>query len=255
MSWAARRRFIILLIAGAVAVAFLATILIATFYRAPSCIDGASNGDEVGIDCGGSCQYLCTEQAQPPTVLFTKALENGVGRIDVIASVENKNANAAAKDIPYRIILYGVNQLLIQEITGTLDLPPGATEPIYVAGISSGKQKVVNAFLNIDPSSPRWFAMNTDLRIMPIVSNTTQSGTSADAPRIDAILSNPSVTPLTNVQVVVLVRGVKGDVMAASKTIIPVIPAQGKATATFTWNSAFPQAPASIEVVPIIPLP
>lgn len=254
MSWAARRRFIILLIVGAVAVAFLVTIFIAAFYKAPSCTDGANNGDEAGIDCGGSCPYLCTAQMQPPTVLFTKALENGVGRTDVIASVENKNANAAAKDIPYRITFYGMNQLLIQEITGTLDLSPGATTPIYVAGISSGKQKVVNAFLDIDPSSPRWFGMSADPRVVPIVSNTTQSGTS-DAPRIDAVLSNPSVTPLTNVQIVVLVHGTSGDVIAASKTIVPMIPAQGKATATFTWNSAFSQTPTSIEVVPIIPLP
>ncbi len=254
MSWAARRRFFILLIIGAVVVAFLTVVGIATFYKAPSCTDGAANGDETGIDCGGSCSYLCTAELQPPTILFTKTLENSVGRTDVIASVENKNANAAAKNVPYRIIFYGANQSIIQEVTGTLDLPSGATEPVFVPGVASGKQKVVNAFLDIDPSLPRWFTMTADSRIVPVVSNTTQGGT-PDAPRIEAILANPSVTTLTNVQAIVLVRGAQGDIIAASKTVVATIPAQGQAIATFTWNRAFAQIPASIEVVPIIPLP
>lgn len=253
MSWAARRRFFILLIVGAVVVAFTTVVLTATFYKTPSCTDGVQNQTEAGIDCGGSCPYLCSAQVQPPTVLFTKALENGAGRTDVIASVENKNANAAARDVPYRITLYGANQSLIQEVTGTLDLPPGATVPVFVPG-SSGKQKVVNAFLNIAPSSLHWFTMTVDPRIVPLVSNTKQSG-SVDAPRIEAILANPSAVALTNVRAIVLVHGASGDIIAASQTVVPVISAQGRATATFTWNSAFSNAPASIEVVPIVPLP
>lgn len=254
MSWAARRRFLILLVVGAVIVAFITVVLTATFYTTPSCTDGVQNQAEVGIDCGGSCPYLCATQVQPPTVLFTKALENGAGRTDVGASVENKNANAAAKDVPYRITLYGVNQSLIQEVTGILDLPPGAKVPIYVPGVTSGKQKVVNAFLDIAPSSLHWFTMVADSRIVPLVSNTTESSTS-DAPRIEAILANPSAVALTNVRAIVFVHGASGDIIAASQTVVPVIPAQGRATATFTWNSAFPNAPTSIEVVPIIPLP
>ena len=254
MSWAARRRFLILLIVGSCVVAFLALLSIATFYQTPSCTDSTQNQDEEGIDCGGSCPYLCTAQKQPPTVLFTKALTNSAGRTDIIASVENKNASAAAKNVPYRIMLYGANQVLLQEVTGTLDLLPGAATPVYVPGVVSGKQAVVGAFLSIASSSPQWFLMATDSRIVPRVSNTQQSGTLA-TPRIDAILSNPSVTDLRAVPVIVIVRGVRGEVIAASKTIVQTIPAQGEAIATFTWNSPFASAPASIEVVPIIPLP
>lgn len=254
MSWAARRRFIILLIIGACIAAFLSVIAIAAFYETPSCTDRTQNQDEEGIDCGGSCPYLCSAQKQPPTVLFTKALTNSAGRTDIVAAVENKNISAAAKNVPYRIALYGANQVLLQEVTGVLDLLPGATTPVYVPGVVSGKQPVAGAFLSIASSSPQWFLLTADPRIIPRVSNTQQSGTSA-APRIDAILSNSSVTGLHAVPVVVLVRDVRGEVIAASKTIVQTIPAQGEATATFTWNSAFVRAPASIEVVPLIPLP
>lgn len=254
MSWAGRRRFVILLILGAIAAAFLIIVGIATFYKTPSCTDNVQNQDEAGIDCGGSCQYLCVAQQQPPTVLFTKALQNGAGRIDVVALVENKNAVAAAKDVPYRIRLYGSGQILIQEMNGTFDLPPGATIPVYVPNIVSGKQSVVNAFLDIDPSSPQWFSMTTDIRVIPAVSNATQGGT-VDAPRVEATLVNGSASTLTNVPVVVLIRDVRKEVIATSQTVVPLIPAQGTATATFTWQGAFSAAPASIEVIPVIPLP
>ena len=96
--------------------------------------------------------------------------------------------------------------------------------------------------------------MSLDSHIVPVVSNTRQGGTTS-APRIEATLKNPSVTVLSNVKVVVLVRNDKGDVIAASSTVVPSIPAQGQAIATFTWGEAFQSIPASIEVTPIIPLP
>lgn len=254
MSWAARRRFFILLIIGGIIAAFLAVVAVAAFYKAPSCVDNVQNQDEGGIDCDGSCPYLCAARQQPPTVLFTKALMNSAGRIDIIASVENKNADVAAKDVPYRVALYGADRVLIQEVTGTVDLPPGASVPIFIPGIVSGKQTVTGVFLSIDASSPRWFRMASDPRIVPTVVTTKPGGTTT-MPRFESILVNSSVVTLANVSAIILVRNDKGDVIAASSTVVPSIPAQGQATATFTWNSAFSSAPASIQVVPIIPLP
>jgi len=254
MSWAARRRFIILLIIGAVVAAFLAVVLIATFSKTPTCTDGVQNQGEQGIDCGGSCAYLCTAQQQPPTVLFTKALSYGGGRTDIIASVENKNATAAAKNAPYTITLYGADQVLVQKVTGKVDLPPGATVPVYVPNIVSGKQTVTGAFLAITAAAPQWFSMNANGRSMPLVSNIRQSG-ATDAPRIEAVLTNPTTMPFNNVQTIVIVHNKNNEIIAASQTVLPSIPAQGQATATFTWNKAFPETPAAIEVTPIIPLP
>lgn len=254
MNWAARRRFFIVLIVSVVAAAFLAALSIATFYEAPSCADKKQNQEEAGVDCGGPCAYLCTTEVQPPTVLFTQVISYGNGRSDVIASIENKNTAAAAKNVPYRITLYGAGQALIQEVTGTIDLPPGATVPVFVPGIASGQQIATSAFLSIAPSSPRWFTLSGDPRILPRVFNIRQVGTTA-LPRIEAIFANTGSSPLLNVPAVVLVRDAKGDVMAASSTVVPSIPAQGQAAATFTWNGPFPEVPASIEVVPTVRLP
>src|SRR3989344_9632621 len=125
MSWGAAGKIFLFLFSGAVVVAFLTIVGIATFYKTPTCTDGKQNQDESGIDCGGSCTYLCREDQIAPTVLFTKALQNVEGRTDVIAEVENKNIGVAAKSVPYRLTLYGSGQALIQPVTGAIDLPPG----------------------------------------------------------------------------------------------------------------------------------
>ena len=244
----------ILLIIGAIIIAFLAVVGIATFYEEPSCTDSKQNQGEQEVDCGGPCAYLCTEQMQPPTVLFTKALPNGAGRTDVIASVENKNTAAAAKNVPYRITLYGPDRAFIQEVSGTVDLPPAASVPIYVPNITSGKQTVASAFLTIAPSAPQWFAPLAASRIVPLVSITALRGTT-EMPRIEAVLENQSTATLYNVRTIIIVHDERGEVIAASQTIVPVLPAQGQATATFTWNNAFSDIPTAIEVVPVVPLP
>ena len=254
MSWAGRRRLIILIIVGAVVVAFLATLFISTLYKAPSCSDGVQNQGEAGIDCGGPCYYRCTDEEQQPTTLFTKAVQNGEGRTDVIAEVENQNPDAAAKNVPYTITLYGPNQVVINQVSGTLDLPPSASVPLFMPGVSSGSQPVADAFLEIATSSYQWFSMPTDTRIVPTVSTPRLGGT-AFAPRVEAVLTNPSVTPLSNVRAIVFVHDSTGDIIAASATVVASIPGQGTVPVTFTWNAPFSGVPALIEVIPVIPLP
>ena len=142
MSWAARRKLLITLIVGAVIVAFITVVLIATLAQTPSCTDGVQNQGEAGIDCGGPCPYLCTAQEQPPTILFTTALTNAAGRTDIVASIENKNVSAAAKSIPYTVTLYGAKQLILQTVSGMLDLPPGwlTAQHCCQEGFRGGKQ-------------------------------------------------------------------------------------------------------------------
>jgi len=254
MSWASRRRFIILTSIGAVVVAFLTIIGTTVFYKTPSCSDGVQNQGEAGIDCGGPCQYLCVEQQRSPTVLFTKVISSGAGRTDVVATIQNINATAAARNVPYTLTLYGANQAFLQDISGTLDLPPASTIPIFIPGIASENEKITKIFLTIAPSAPQWFTMTSNPSVKPVVTNTILSGTET-SPRIQAILSNASITKLTNIQVIVFVHDAAGEVIAASATVLSTIPAQGQATATFTWNTAFPSVPAQIEVIPVIPLP
>lgn len=242
-----------MIVISLVVVAIIASGLTLVFYKAPSCTDNKQNQDEAGVDCGGSCAYLCTMQVAPPTVLYALPLINSSGRTDLIARIENKNQTAAAKGVPYSVKLYTTNLAFIKEVTGTVDLPPRSSVPLFIPGIASGAE-VVRVTFSIAPSAPQWFTVVQDPRIVPTVAHTKLIGT-PEAPRVEADLMNPSIRPLTSVHAVVLVHGTSGNVIAASETILPTIPAQGQATALFTWNEAFPGTPSLVEVVPVVGMP
>lgn len=258
MSWAARRRFLIVSILVAIGATILAVTLIATLYRAPTCADGVQNQGEFGIDCGGPCPLLCSDQASDPVVRFTQTINVG-GRIDVISYVDNPNQDAMAYGAPYTISLYGRDHALAApRITGTLDLPPGASMPVYVPAAASNID-VAQAFLVIDTAAIRWQRTAKDPRTMPVISNVSQAG-SSDTPRVTATLTNPGTAPITALKVIAVIFDSAGNVLAASQTVIPELAGmgfsgQGVANATFTWNGAFGSAPARIDVLPVVPLP
>lgn len=254
MTWAGERRLVVFLVIGAILAAVMSLIFIAVFYQAPTCSDGILNQDEDGIDCGGSCRYLCVMSVEPATVLFTQALDNGEGRTDVIALVENKNHGIAAEDVPYTITIYGYDQSLVHSASGKIDLPPGETVPVFLPGVASGHAAVGTAFLTINANEVKWYALPQDPRIVPRVSNVTLGGTVGN-PRVTAILANLDVRPMVKTLAVAVVRDASGNAIAASQTILAAIPPQGEATAIFTWNTAFDGVPVSIQVLPVVPLP
>ncbi|MGH7175265.1 MAG: FxLYD domain-containing protein [Minisyncoccia bacterium] len=253
MSWAAKRRATILGGIGTVVLVVLVLIFYPALHSAPSCSDGRQDGSEAGVDCGGSCPYLCQSQVESPVVRFTQAFSPGPGRTDVIAYVDNPNQDASAKDVPYTLTLYGADNVLVAKTSGTLELPPASTVPVFVANLVTGGQPTAQAFLTIDPTAISWQA-GADTRTLPVVGSPAIGG-SLSAPHVVATLSNPSALPIQNVAVVAAVFDASGNVIDASQTLLPSIPPQGTSVATFTWNEPFSSAPTRVDVIPLVPLP
>jgi len=253
MSWAARRRFYILGGIGAVVAAFIIVVLIATLYKVPSCTDTVQNQGEQGVDCGGPCPYLCSTQVQPPIVEFVRPFSPSAGRTDMIAYVDNQNPSAVVRGASYRIDLYGPDNVIVATKTGTVDLPAKSTTPVFVPDFFSGSQTVTHAFLTFDPATLKWQTY-TEARTLPTVASAELSSVSG-APRVTAVINNPDVQTLYSVLAVVTLFDASGNAISASQTVVDKIPAQGSATAIFTWNQAFTAPVARIEVTPLLPLP
>ncbi len=249
MSWAAQRRLIILAIVGTVAVIVLGTIAFFIFNKPASCIDGKQNQDEEGIDCGGSCGYLCTKSVVPPVVSFVRELQQTRGRTDVIAYIKNPNPSAAAKDVRYTIELYSTDRTILAKKNGVVDLAPGAEIPVYIPNFFSGTQKAEQAFLSFDESSYFWFRSRTPPRV-PLVQDARVTGT-IDAPRVMATITNPFVSALRNTKLVATVFNEAGNAIAASQTVVPELGAQESVDIVFTWNEPFVESVSRIDVRPI----
>ncbi len=253
MSWAQRRQALIITIIAVVVAAIALLVSISVVYKAPSCTDGIQDGNEVGIDCGGtSCTYLCTSQVQAPVVsIQPRPLSNVNNRTDVIAYVDNTNTNAAIKNAPYTLELYGPNNNFIIKRKGTISLPPHTTVPIFIPHILQGKDATVG-FLTFDAPALHWFKSTFSPPTLS-VSNIQVVGTTT--PHITATIKNPTTNTFYNVKVIIAVFDPVGNVIAASQTIIPSLLAQGTAPLVFTWNMPFSGIPAKEEIWPILSFP
>ena len=250
--WGRHRQALILSIIGAIAAFLVAVTLIATLYHAPSCTDDKQNQGEMGVDCGGPCSHLCTLDEQAAQVLFVRPLTQQPGRTDLVAQIANKNSDAAAKNVPYTATLYGSDGGVLATKTGTVDLPPGSSVPIFIPAMYSGFQQAGQAFITLDNASAYWYRY-TDTR--PLVSTSNVVVTPGDTPRATANLSNPTAFPILDLPVIITIYDASNNAIAASRTVVDEVPPQGTASIIFTWNAPWSAAPAREEVVPQVPLP
>lgn len=249
MSWGSRRKAIFLICVSAVILALVAVTIIAIAYETPSCMDGTQNQDERGVDCGGSCTYLCAADVQQPAVRFVRYFASGEGRTDVIAYVINPNPSAAVEDARYTITLYDEAGTVIGEREGSIDLPPSSTVPVFEPGFSTGPRVPARAFLAFLPSSLSYYAFEAET---PRLSVSDVAFGEGETPRITATIRNRGATPVFNIPVVATVFD-DDSALAASASVVDV-PAGGATPVVFTWRLPFSGEPARIEVIPRIPI-
>ena len=100
--WSRKRKRIILLIILFVLVVLVGVPLFFLFYRVPTCNDLKKDGNETGVDCGGSCQLLCTAESLPLILRGDpRVLKVADGVFEVVALVQNPNANGEIRRAGY----------------------------------------------------------------------------------------------------------------------------------------------------------
>jgi hypothetical protein len=249
MDWAHRRSFTVILTLAGVVLAFLLVLGFAIFYKTPTCTDNKQNGDEAGIDCGGSCSTVCSAQAQDAKVKFARTLTQS-GRTDLIAYIDNPNADAYAANAHLLISVYRQDGHILEK-RATITLPAKSSTPIFIPSIAS--EPVQQVFVSFATGSPVWTKGSGWSKEPPKVA--AYAVDNADtAPRITATMANPTAYPKTNVPFVATVFAADGSVIAASQTVVPYIPPQGSAQAVFTWNEPF-SGYARVEIIPLLALP
>lgn len=249
LEYAKRMRIIIIAIVSAVVIALLAGVAFVIFYKVPTCTDRTQNQDEVGVDCGGSCSYLCVSQVTAPSVKFVRALTPQRGRVDVIAYIENRNPRAGAKDAPYTIELYGADGAKVGTVRGVAPIAPRAIVPLFIPAAAQGSV-VATAFLTF--GDIKWQTMEPPQDSVVVKDAQLADGT---FPRITALVENPAFSAEYNVEVVATVFDANDTAIAASRTVVPSIKARSSIPVTFTWNAPFPQPASYIEVKPVLSLP
>jgi hypothetical protein len=250
LSWAGRRKALVITLLGAVALAVIAVLAFSILYETPTCTDRKQNQDEAGVDCGGSCTTLCRGQAgAAPVVRFVRPFSPQPGRTDVIAYIDNPNANAASRNAPFSLEVYGTDRQLIAKRSIAVDLPPAATAPLYLPDVAPRGTVAAQAFLTFDTERAVWSRVDGPRPVLPAVEGLAV--TEGPMPRVTATLTNPLAQPFRDLILIATAFDSSGTAIAASQTLVPLLPPQGSAPLVFTWNAPFSAPNPRVEILPV----
>ncbi len=251
-TWSARRKTIYLGLGFLILLIFVAIPTFLLVHKVPTCFDGKQNGDETGVDCGGSCQILCSFEALDPTILWSRAFRVTDSVYSAVAYIENPNINSETM-ATYAFSLFDANNVLIATKKGVTFVPKNKTLAIFEPNIATGlKVPARVSFEFIQEFEWR----KTDQPAPPLVVTQNILSRENTSPRVDADIQNRSLKPIERIELVALVYNDQGNAIAASRTFVDRLEADQSAHVTFTWPTPFAEAEGSavVEIIPrVIP--
>lgn len=248
--WSRTRKRIIISIVLFILLIIVGIPLFFIAYRAPSCADGRQNGDESGVDCGGSCQRLCAPESLP--LLMTgdpRILTVATSTYEVVALIENPNSGAGVSRASYVFKLFSAGSLVpVKSLEGTAYIPPGANFAVFQGPFNIEEGSVpTRATLEWDESSLVW---DRALAPSPNLEIRSKTLTRVDSsPRLEVELTNPTLETMKNLDLTAILYDALGNVFSASITFIEFLEPGQRAQAIFTWPGPLPQEPVEIQVL------
>jgi hypothetical protein len=234
MMWALRRRAITFLI--------IAAVLVSPFfyfygkYKANqvfTCTDNKQNGDETGIDCGGSCTRMCTEDVKALVTDWVVPVKVTDDVYHMAALVENRNLFALPK-INYKMSMYDKDNFLISERTGYTYVPANSSFVISELLVPVGKRVPKLAFIKFEEAS---FWQQVDMRQAASFLKTSQPQwfTTDIGSRLTATIKNTERVAMQDIDVTAVVFDKDDNVIALSTTNIDHLDQSEVAPLVFTW--------------------
>ena len=208
------------------------------WYRAPTCFDGIQNGDETGVDCGGSCTLVCSDAVIKPIVMWDSRLfEISPGLWSVLVYVENPNTNIDATYVPYTFTIYDENNQVLVERKGATILPKNKTVGIFEGPITIKEEdKPKRAVFEIDDG----IIWKKDEAPAPDITITNGPLLRLDSqPRVEALVKNNGIEEIKNIELTIAIFDGSDNAIAASRTFVEDLKKDGDASIFFTWPKPF----------------
>lgn len=248
-SWSKRRKFLYLFVIAIILVGVVIIPAFLLFYKAPTCSDGLKNGNEEGIDCGGSCQKLCQSSFLPATVAWTRFEKVTPNLYNVASYIINPNTTGEAVNVPYKIALYDENGQLMLEQYSTVTISPHRNALAFIPSVDVGKQVPAHAIFAGFTVAPNWQKKSDPLASLQVTDKKYVED--ANSSSLTVTLVNNSVNPLPRMTVYAILYNQAGNVVGFSKTVVDGIDGKGTTIAPFTWPENRAGSVVSIEVLPV----
>lgn len=247
-AWGKSRRNFILVIVLCLILVPVATIILSVYYDVPTCFDEKQNGDENGIDCGGSCDLFCDYQTTEPLIHWQRYFEVVPGVYNALAYVENQNIDAKAEDVGYMFKLIDSDGVVLEERIGKITLNPKEIVPILETNLITGKLTATRVKFEFT-EDPAWVKGEIKDRVLVVKDEKLYDVNGY--PRISGEILNTSVRSVDDISVVVIVYDDRDNAIAVSSTYIRALNKDQSETVIFTWPSEFSTIPNRFEIIPL----
>jgi len=251
MAWALRRKIIytaifIVLFSG-IGYSFVSPYI----DKVPSCTNYKKDGDETGMDCGGSCTRACIFEVDRISVLWSRTFRIAQGRYSAVAYLENHNSGAAISKIKYRFRFSDKDNIYIGQREGETFVPVGGKFAIFEPGIDVGNSIPVYTTLEFT-EAPVWSNVSEGkLNQLKILVSNVKLETKDASTHLSATIKNDSLFTIPEVGVVALLYDEKGNVISVSRTYIEELDGEEVKDIDFTWPELLE---ANVIVKEIIPM-
>ena len=250
LSWGAKRQFMIVMGFLGIILVIAGIIIVPKLQVKPTCFDGKQNGDEQGIDCGGSCQKLCKTQTTDVVVKWARVFPVTDSVANAVAYISNPNVVAAAENVPYNFRIYDANHQFITERNGTAYIAPNGASAIFEGGIQVGTRVPVYAEFKFT-ADPLWVTTDSRVRSIQIVASDPVLEAADSRPKVTTSIRNTSTLyGVNDVYAIAILYDAQDNAVGVSQTYLPSLAPADKQTLYFTWPKPFANTPVREEILP-----
>ena len=252
LSWSAKRKLTIIFILFILFGTPTGFFIYKKLQRPPSCSDGIQNQDERGVDCGGICRIACFANVkQEPDIQWSRAYYVAKGVYNLVAYIQNPNIDYISEPTKYIFKVYDDKNVLIGSREGVVGIPTSKIFPIFEATIQTNE--AIPKYVTFEFVQPvvwiEYFGNKPELEV--VEQRLSRQDTS---PKLEAKISNRTLNPYSNVEVVAIIYNEEGNGVLSSRTFIDRIGDKGESNIVFTWPEPITFNPSKIEVIPNLAL-
>lgn len=253
MPWRVRRQILILGIVFGFFVILAVIVLWAILSsQQPTCFDEKMNGDERGVDCGGSCEMFCQSDMRSLITLWSRTAPVTSDVHHAVAYIENQNINAGIRNIDYQFRVYDSENVLIDESLGSTFIEPNGRIPIFASGIQVGNKIPAYVFFDILSEELVWERTDEEFATQIVRIDRIEQDRMNTRPLVSARITNPQLYNLHDIEVVALLYDESGNLIASSKTAVDRLRAGEREDLIFTWPQTLTAPVARVDIVPRI---
>lgn len=230
-----------------VPIGFLALLIILiVIFNMPSanCFDDRQNGNETGVDCGGSCVACGVKYAKDLEIIGgVSILEVTSDIIETVAKVRNPNTEFGLK-FDYQIKLSDSFGQVKKIINGQSFIYPSSAKYLVIPKIEIKKSEIAKAEIIFDKNSFDWFASNkTSKDLFNVYDLQTQFLDDAKNPgylKTTGKINNKMSYNFSSIDLTILVFSKTSELLNAAETKLDGLTSNATKQFEYIWMTYFP---------------